>query len=320
MAELNMKMAQMNREKEFYESHIENLRMEKEDMIQNHTIETGELRKKITVLTDHVQRLETQAMPSNTGFANNFNELEGMAMDGSWDNMGFINDFPMETEVKQEMQLANKKPEVTLPSDVDKPASQGGLLFMLFLVGAFVLSNRSTPTIPRVSEDVREASATLLDNIFKDAGVAHAPESAIVPTAPQPSGAADWTSTASMSMASQSMDGVAPSMLGDLHDSLTQPTQEQTNEQVFSLSAAQYNGLNDQSFMHKPPARAHGRRNLAEALANMRGNEKNSAAEVYTRSLLWDQIPGDVVRNFAKMVSECNTADGGHSLSGDTST
>ena len=309
MQELNMKMAQMNREKEFYESHIENLRMEKEDMIQSHTIETGELRKKISVLTDHVQRLENAAMPSNTGFANGFNELDSMTMDTSWDNMGFMGDFPMETEVKQEMQLTNKKPEVNLPTDVEKPAAQGGLLFMLFLVGAFVLSNRSTPTIPRVSEDVREASATLLDNIFKDHGVAHAPENAMVPAAPQPSGAvsADWASTASMSMGGNSVE---PSMLGELHDSLTQPTQEQANEQLFSLSAAQYNGLNDQSFMRHPPAtRTQGRRNLAEALATMRSHEKQSASEVYTRSLLWDQIPGDVVRNFAKMVAECNSAE-----------
>jgi hypothetical protein len=41
----------------------------------------------------------------------------------------------------------------------------------------------------------------------------------------------------------------------------------------------------------------------------MRSSAKqSSAAEVYTRSLLWDQIPSDVVRTFAKMVAECNNA------------
>ncbi|KAF5226960.1 hypothetical protein FOXYS1_16166 [Fusarium oxysporum] len=108
------------------------------------------------------------------------------------------------------------------------------------------------------------------------------------------------------------MDGVAPSMLGELGDQLTQPTQEQTNEQIFSLSAAQYNGVNSQDFLQNAPERSspsQGRRNLAEALATMRiPNKQNDAAEVYTRSLLWDQIPNDVVRNFAKMVSECNSA------------
>ncbi|KAI1412151.1 bZIP transcription factor [Hypoxylon sp. FL1857] len=313
MNELHMKLEQERREREYLVAHVENLTLEKEELIRNHTIETGDLRKKISVLTDHVQRLEHAAIPSNTGYNNGFNDMDSLTMDTTWDNMGFMNDFPMETEVKQELQIVpQKKPEVSLPSDVDKSTTQGGLLFMLFLVGAFVLSNRSTPTIPRVSEDVREASATLLNNIFKDAGVANTPESAIVPAGPQPSGA-DWTSTASVPMASGSMDGVAPSMLGDLADSLTQPTQEQTNEQIFSLTPAQYNGVTSQDFLRSPQPRStsQGRRNLAEALSNMRNSEKQSAAEVYTRSLLWDQIPGDVVRNFAKMVAECNNANSG---------
>ncbi|KAI0152232.1 bZIP transcription factor [Hypoxylon sp. NC0597] len=318
MNELHMKLEQERREREYLVAHVENLTLEKEELIRNHTIETGDLRKKISVLTDHVQRLEHAAIPSNTGYNNGFNDMDSLTMDTTWDNMGFMNDFPMETEVKQELQIVpQKKPEVSLPSDVDKSSTQGGLLFMLFLVGAFVLSNRSTPTIPRVSEDVREASATLLNNIFKDAGVANA-ENAIVPAGPQPSGA-DWTSTASVPMASGSMDGVAPSMLGDLADSLTQPTQEQTNEQIFSLTPAQYNGVTSQDFLRSPPPRStsQGRRNLAEALNNMRNSEKQGAAEVYTRSLLWDQIPSDVVRNFAKMVAECNNANSGQQSSND---
>jgi hypothetical protein len=313
IADLSGKLAQLLREKDFLQNHIEDLRSEKEEMIQTHTIETGELRKKVSILTDHVQRLEHAAMPSNNGFGNGFGDMDGMTMDGTWDNMTYMGDYPMEPEVKQEVQIVHtKKTEITLPSEVEKPATQGGLLFMLFLVGAFVLSNRSTPTFPRVSEDMREASATLLDNILKDAGVAHAPNNAIEPAAPQPSGA-NWAATASVSMASHAMEGVAPSMLGDLADSLTQPTEQQANEQVFSLTTAQYNGVTSQDFIRptQPPPSSHGRRNLAEALANMRPNEKQMAADVYTRSLLWDQIPGDVVRNFAKMVAECNGASSG---------
>lgn len=36
----------------------EQLLLEKEEMIRSHTIETGELRKKVVVLTEHVQRLQ----------------------------------------------------------------------------------------------------------------------------------------------------------------------------------------------------------------------------------------------------------------------
>ncbi|KAI1470417.1 uncharacterized protein F4812DRAFT_264221 [Daldinia caldariorum] len=313
MSELHIKLDQERREREYLVAHVENLTLEKEELIRNHTIETGDLRKKISVLTDHVQRLEHAAIPSNTGYSNGYTDMDSLTMDTTWENMGFMNEFQMEAEVKQELQMVpQKKAEVQLSSDGEKSTTQGGLLFMLFLVGAFVISNRSAPsTIPRVSEDVREASTTLLNNIFKDAGVPNA-ESAIVPAAPQPSGA-DWTSSASVPMASGAMDGVAPSMLGDLADSLTQPTQEQTNEQIFSLTPAQYNSVTSQDFLRTAPTRSTGqnRRNLAEALSNLRHGEKHSAAEVYTRSLLWDQIPGDVVRNFAKMVAECNNANGG---------
>jgi hypothetical protein len=296
-----------------YQSYIHELEGKQEEMISRHTIETGELRKKISVLTNHVQTLEGAATTAS-GFAGAFNEMDGITMDGSWDNMPMFGDFPMEqpAEVKQEMQIVPaKKPEVTLPTD-DKPAQQGGLLFMLFLVGAFVLSSRSTPSIPRVSEDVRAASATLLENVLKDAGVSQVP-SGLQAMAPQPSGPS-WAQSSGSSLpiaAAPMVDNVAPSMLGDMADALTQPTEQQTNEQIFSLSAAQYNDLTSQDFLHSAPAErstSQGRRNLAEALASMRSSNKQSAAEVYTRSLLWDQIPSDVVRTFAKMVAESNNA------------
>ncbi|KAI1179326.1 bZIP transcription factor [Nemania sp. FL0916] len=319
IAELNLKLTQLLREKEFMQNHIEDMRLEKEDMVQRHTIETGELRKKVTILTDHVQRLDNTPMPSNNGFGSGFNDMDNITMDGTWDNMTYMEDYTMESEVKQEMQLVHhKKPQITLAAEVEKPATQGGLLFMLFLVGAFVLSNRSTPTFSRVSDDMREASATLLNNILKDADVAHASNNALEPAAPQPSGTA-WQTAPSVPMASHAMDSVAPSMLGDLADSLTQPTEQQTNEQLFSLTPAQYNGITSQDFLRapQPPPSGHKRRNLAEALANMRPNDKQSASEVYTRSLLWEQIPGDVVRNFAKMVADCNGASSGQAMCSD---
>ncbi|KAJ4318301.1 hypothetical protein N0V84_006898 [Fusarium piperis] len=315
MTELRGKLEQLLLEKQSYTNYIENLNLEKEEMIRSHTIETGELRKKVGVLTEHVQRLESTAVPSNAtgnnGFSGAFDDMDGMGMGGAWDASNFLHDYPVESEVKQEMAIVPAKKNESNPFSVegDKPAAQGGLLFMLFLVGAFVLSSRSTPSIPRVSEDVRAASATLLDNVLKDAGV-NSQSASLQAAAPQPSGPANWGNA--MPMNDMVMEGVAPSMLAELGDALTQPTQEQTNEQIFSLSAAQYNGVNSQEFLQNAPERSspsQGRRNLADALSSMRTtNKQNGAAEVYTRSLLWDQIPNEVVRNFAKMVAECNNA------------
>jgi hypothetical protein len=316
IAKMERDMQKLVLENQNYESYVQDLERKQEDMISRHTIETGELRKKISVLTNEVQSMG-RAPTTAPGFPGAFAEMEGITMDCSWDSMPMFGDFPMEQntpEVKQEMQIvpAAKKPEVSLPTAVDceKPAQQGGLLFMLFLVGAFVLSSRSsTPSIPRVSEDVRAASATLLENVLKDAGA-----SGLQALAPQPSGTT-WAqaSQPSLSMAAPMVDNVAPSVLGEMADVLTQPTEQQTNEQIFSLSAAQYNDLTSQDFLQAaPPAErstSQGRRNLGEALANMRSTTKqSSAAEVYTRSLLWDQIPSDVVRTFARMVAESNNA------------
>lgn len=318
--QLRSQLDEMFREKHQSAQLIDHLKFEKEEMIRTHTIETGELRKKVTVLTNHVQSLENAAMSQTNGMANqqyasgpHFGEMEGMAMDGSWDNIGLFGaEYSMDhSEVKQEMPLVpTKKQEIPLPTDADKPSTQGGLLFMLFLVGAFVLSSRQ-PSIPRVSEDVRAASATLLENVLKDAGVGQSGSGNLDAMASQPTGTT-WASapTASMPVLGGGLDGMTPSMLGDLSDSLTQATQEQQNEQLFGLTAAQYDGVQSQAFLHNAPAEkpsSQGRRNLAEALASMRSNSK---AEVYTRSLLWDQIPGDVVRNFAKMVAESKNRDG----------
>jgi hypothetical protein len=57
-----------------------------------------------------------------------------------------------------------------------------------------------------------------------------------------------------------------------------------------------------------PPS--HHRRNLAETLATMRREHSkgDGAAEIYTRSLLWDKISPEVVHEFKRMVEESAAA------------
>jgi len=312
LAEAKLALDDWARKEQHYQQYIENLQLEKEEMVRNHTIETGDLRKKVSVLTDHMQKLESTAMsavPSSTGFSAEYSDIDTLTMDSAWDNISFLNDFSVENEVKVETSVVPaKKAETSLLSEQDKPAAAHGLLLMLLLYGAFVASKGSSPSIPRMSDDVRAASATLLEDIFKDAGVPQATSGMVDAIAPVPSGNT-WPTTTSTSLGGNAMVGVSSSTLGDLADTLAQPSEEQQHEQVFSLSAAQYNGLTSQDFLQNSPTRStsQGRRNLGETLAAMRTNSKKSAAEVYTRSLLWDQVPSEVVRNFAKLVSECNS-------------
>jgi hypothetical protein len=310
-------MDEWGRKEAQYQQFIDSLQMEKEEMVRAHTLETGELRKKVSFLTEHVQKMESTAMsavPSSTGFTAEYSDIDSLTMEGAWDSISFLNDFPAENEIKQEMPVEpTKRIETTLVSEQDKPAAQG-LLFMLLLFGAFVASKGSSPSIPRMSDDVRAASATLLEDIFKDAGVpqptADIPSGISEALAPLPSGDT-WFGASPSQMQNNNMMGFGPSTLGDFADSLSHPTEEQKHEQLFSLSAAQYNSVASHEFRRDTPvpSTSQGRRNLAETLAAMRSNSKQSAAEVYTRSLLWDQIPTDVVRNFAKMVSGCNPAN-----------
>lgn len=322
-AQLRKEIEQLQREKQAYAQFVESTNLDKEEMIRAHTLETAELRKKVGVLTEHIQEIERN--PRSTGVAQQHdvynNSFEDLHMPGAWDAGHFIHDYPVEPEqeAKPSMSLIpSKKAEPLAASNTDKNSPPGGLLFMLFLVGAFVLSNRTPQPLPAVSDDVRAASASLLDTVLKDAGVAQG-SSSVQPLAPQPSGVTSW-SDPSTSMPTAA-DNTQQSTLIDFGDRLTQPTQEQTNEQIFSLSAAQYNGVNEHDFLQNAPPKSmsQGRRNLADALAAMRmTNKHDGAAEVYTRSLLWDQIPSDVVRNFAKMVAECNNAQ--NTQQGDAST
>jgi hypothetical protein len=315
MNDLRNRFDLLLREKQSAFDYIESMNHEKEEMIRSHTIETGELRKKISVLTDHVQRLETSSMSASvpatqSGYSSY--EMDGMTMPGSWDGCNFLDNFgAVESDVKPSQPSQQLLPAKKADLSEEKPSGPSGLLFMLLLVGAFVLSSRSMPPVHRVSEDVRVASASLLENVLKDAGVgANANAIDMAGAAPQPSGtAANGWSGVSIGMAEPTSIG-----LGELGDALTQPTQQQTNEQIFSISSAQYNGVTAQDFIQTTPEKttSQGRRNLAEALAAIRngGNRQNGgggAAEVYTKSLLWDQIPNQVVRDFAKMIAECGS-------------
>lgn len=312
LAEAKLALDEWARKEQQYQQYIENIQLEKEEMVRAHTIESGDLRKKVSVLTEHIGRLESTAMstvPSSNGFSADYSDIDNLAMDGAWDNISFLNDFSVDPEIKVEHSLVPaKKAENSLLSEPEKPAAQG-LLLMLLLFGAFVASKCSSPSIPQMSDDVRAASATLLDDIFKDAGIQQS-SSVSEAIAPLPSGNS-WPTAHIQSMGGSKMVGVASSTLGDLADSLAQPSEEQNHEQLFSLSAAQYNGLTSQDFLEHTPTRStsQGRRNLGETLAAMRASSKSSAAEVYTRSLLWDQVPSEVVRNFAKLVSQCNSGN-----------
>jgi hypothetical protein len=301
---------------------INQLQFDKEDLVRTHTLETGELRKKVSVLTE---RLETatgngMAVAPSTTFTDFASEMDNLHMGNSdWDNYIFVNDFASDEQSSPQQNNEQNLAVVPRSKDEDKPVASG-LLLMLLLCGAFVASKsgNAAPPIPRMPDEVRAASATVLDSIFKDAGVSTTlSEQGIIANRvsvmePGPSGIA-WPKT---TLSGSELAGISGSHLDHMHSQLTGLTKDQEAEQLFSITPAQYNSMNSMDFTRQrysdemndpisPGSQPSHRRNLAESLAAMREQNKgDSAAEIYTRSLLWDKIAPEVVQEFKRMVEE----------------
>lgn len=295
---------------------INQLQFDKEELIRNHTLETGELRKKVAVLTERLENSSSNmAVAPSTTFTDFASEMDNLNMGGNeWDNYIFVNDFASDAQTPQE-------PMAIVPrAKEEKEPVASGLLLMLLLCGAFVASKSGSgaaPPMPRMPDEVRAASADVLDSILKDAGVSSAftQQSLIANTVsglePAPSGMA-WPK------ATVSGSELSGSRLDQLHSQLAAPTKDQETEQLFSITPAQYNSMTSLDFTRPrysvgsddlsdplSPSQPSHRRNLAATLAAMREHNKgDSAAEVYTRSLLWDKISPEVVHEFKRIVEE----------------
>jgi hypothetical protein len=313
---------------------IDQLQWDKEELVRAHTVETGDLRKKVNVLTERLESTSTamSVQPSSTftDFASDMDNLNMGAND--WDNYIFVNDFCMDEStppVQQNQPQEHSLVVAPRKKDAEDKPVASGLLLMLLLCGAFVASKSSgatAPRLPRMPDDVRAASATVLDSIFKDAGVAPSPSqhhnliaNRIEALEPGPSGA-NWNKRTLSGAEFASLSHGAASHLDQLHAHLAAPSKDQENEQLFSITPSQYNSLTSAEFTRRgysvhsddindalsPGSQpSHHRRNLAETLAAMREESKGeTAAEVYTRSLLWERIPSEVVHEFKRMVEE----------------
>lgn len=189
----------------------------------------------------------------------------------------------------------------TVKSEKPEQAAAPGVLLILLLCGALVASKTaSISSLPPLPKGLQTASANVLQNIFNDAGVG---DTRVAPVA------ATQTSDAWAVAKSD-----APRMIGldssiDMLNSLGngKPTAEQQHAQFMELTPAEYNGVTSNDFLREPePTVRQGRSRIEESLAALRSNSggKPSAAEVYTRSLLWDRVDAEVVRQFAAIARQ----------------
>ncbi|KKA27253.1 hypothetical protein TD95_003180 [Thielaviopsis punctulata] len=330
MAMLRKEIERVSLENHRLQEYAQVQTMEKENLIREHTLATGDLRKQANVLRDRVHCLETENLDLRSGRGTGFNGLDGCYSPDTphqtpsppttgWDasaGSGFLDSgfggnakhvkaepaspHSMHAQKLVSMNQTGLSEDASVERSGVSENGQNSLLFMLFLVGAYVISTGSAsaaaPVLPAISEDMRATTVGLLQNIFKNAGVDTA-ASATTSTVATSSWAMPTSSNASM--------------IGTLGDMLTLPTNEQTNEHTFGLSAVQYNDANIMVALDSTQQKASSQRNLAGTLNILRGS--GNVADVCSRSLLREQIPADVVRNFARMVghgaSGCSSAN-----------
>lgn len=126
---LHQRFEALAREREFLAHKTETLQMEKEDMVRNHTIETGELRKKNTYLQEQLQKMQ--------------DTLDRTPMAHGASSSGFSDDFNLDTDFdlngdywNDPMQMSNndvsiKAEKIQSLHDSDKPAAAPGLLLIV---------------------------------------------------------------------------------------------------------------------------------------------------------------------------------------------
>jgi hypothetical protein len=307
ISELKMQQAQWNLCKEEweasrlqYQQYIENISMEKEELVRSHTLETAELRKKNSMLLEQLQRLESAALstaPSSTGFSAEFGELDNFAgSDGPWDIFSVPNE------------IQHVEPSVTDTSkapirDSDK-GNASGLLLMLLLCGAWVASRASSASsslLPALPEEVRLASKSVLEHIYEDSGIRLAE-----PTEPsmESSSRPETIIKKEKSLGLSSQESSRTVSFGPSQLYLTTPNSHQMREQAFSLTTSQYNALHEHSSPPGETENAHyNAQSLKESLVALTDQSENSGAEAFPRSLLWNKVPPQVLQDFAQMIA-----------------
>ena len=338
LSEMKLQEAEWMREKETwiasqqrYKQYIDTMLLEKEELVRRHTIESGELRKKNSILMEQLQRMESTAMstaPSSTGFSADFSDFDHLTMNSSpWDNFSVANEFSIETEpiIETSMVVASSsssppaKPERSIIKDDEKTATSGFLL-MLLLCGAWVAS-RGTPSassvdwLPNMPEHMRAASATVLDHIYEDAGIHRHQEprsSRHSLQMPRSNALPGNNNACQTTLSSFELASLSNAPLERLHHQLTTPNEGQLRDQAFSLTPSQYNDLSSDGATRPPGnVEVNDGRTLGEAFSAIRSASRVTAAETYTRSLLLERIPSDIVRDFARMVGECGVGQQG---------
>jgi hypothetical protein len=303
------------------QDNVATLLQEKKDLIDQYEHEIAELRLSVQALEERLEAgpaPSMSAVPSSTGFtelnesvaAMNFAIPEHSA-DQGWQNFiqidNVADDFqessawqhPMEPqrELEPKASVATLVPnnQSKVEAATDQPVGSS-LLFMILLCGALFASKPAsshTPGMPAVPEMLRSAASDILQVLLdSDLTNSHGPLG----------GAREMLSPGDIGMSAARSIPV-----DQIYGDLTTSFQSQGLGQSFGLGSMQYDSLTSENYAESTSDYHVGRRsrNLAQALMELqRKHSLGSKADVFVRSLLWDQIPEHIVQEFKQMIRQ----------------
>ena len=133
------RIEELTNERNFGRHQIDVLQMGKEEMVKEHTIETGELRKKNNYLENQLQKMETLIEQNNISSGNPGGAYEEYGFDDM--DMNFWADpcdFPP-PETKTALVKKSEAGKAQEVGDADKPAASGLLLIVRLFPSNFFM-------------------------------------------------------------------------------------------------------------------------------------------------------------------------------------
>lgn len=304
---------------------IQALSFDRDEAIRSKTQETGELRRQNNMLKDCVRDLERQ---QHRGYApasdtNSFdNEFNDFGLDNNWGeefSLVEAGDYSMDESDHGHRQIT-PKPQIQANMSTDLKTENGfswNTFYMCLLFGAFIAanSNGTNTTNGATSAIASSISPSEAGNVLKavlESGSESAANSMSAPV--QPTKSAMYGQRPIHASALEFGPTHTPSStLDSLHHTLSTPSRRQEMAAAFSLSASSYNHITDPFNEHLTGAdevllQPHKPSQLQQAFANMQA-EKDELERVTgmgskyrERSLLWDQVPPQVVKDFEELV------------------
>lgn len=315
---------QFLQQRQHMENVIHALQYDRDEAIRAKTHETAELRRRNLVLEDCIKEMEVQQRGyGHMGQMNDYNS--------GYNQLGFedgLEDEDFSLIHSEDWKMEDHEPRQTTPKPlpssskvVDTKVEAGfswSTFYMCLLFGAFIASNSNNSgnmdnAASAIASSIPSGEAS---NVLKTVLSSGSAETGQPLAQPGSGGNAGLNGVNNVDSTHANSNFGPSSNLDQLHQSLSTPSRRQEMAAAFSMSASTYQHINDpfnehlnidgNTGLHEPPAQSA----LQKAFASMQAQKDDldkitgMGRKARERSLLWDQVPSEVIKNFEAMIQK----------------